>query len=156
VTYRGAGFVLDLPAGSRIAHGSTVDTLFGPLISEPGRAADLGGPGPHPTFALEVSVTPNPRRVPLLSWADSVYRADTTGVEDFARPGPFERDILGAEPAVQLERYCGDCEARVIAASHADRVVSLAYEKGIHLAGTPERQEAAYRRVFRTFRWTAD
>jgi hypothetical protein len=31
--------------------------------------------------------------------------------------------------------------------------VTLAFEQGIHLAGTREQQAVAYRTVFRTFRW---
>jgi hypothetical protein len=155
VTYRGADFVLELPLGSRIGHGSDVDTLVGPLVTEAGRSPDLGGPGPHPTFEIEISVAQNPRRVPLAMWTDSLYRRDTAAAEDFAKPGPVEHDALGAEPALRLERFCGDCEAHTIYAARGERVVSLAYEKGIHLAGTREQQEAAFRHVFRTFRWGA-
>ena len=153
LTYRGAGFEFELPAGSSIGRGRGTDTLEGPLVTEDARSPDLGGPGPHPTFRIEVSVTPNPRGIPLTTWADSVYREDSTGAEDFAKPGPVERDSLGSEPALRFQRFCGDCEAQAFYAAHDGQVVSLAYAKGIHLAGTPTEQEVSYRRVLRTFRW---
>lgn len=153
VRYRGAGFELELPKGSSIGRGSDVDTLEGPLLIEPGRSPDLGGPGPHPTFRLEVSVALNPSRIPLTTWVDSVYRVDSTGAEDFAKPGPVERDSLGTEPVLRFQPFCGDCEAQAFYGAHGDRVVRLAYAKGIHLAGTPAQQEVVYRSVLRTFRW---
>lgn len=152
--YQGESFTLDLPPGSTVARGGSTDTVLGPEVTEAGRSAEMAGPGPHPTFALLVTVHPNAARVPLAAWVDSVRRERAKGAEDFAEPGPIEDDTLGVEPALGMDAFCGDCDARELYVGRGDDVIAFQYEKGIHLAGTREQQEAAHRSVLRTFRWT--
>jgi len=154
VRYHGNGFDIELPPGSTIRRGGATDTLRGPAVVEAGRPPERGGPGPHPTFELEVSVTANPAHTALDAWADSVHGAVMEAAEDFARPGPLEADTIGIAPAVSFELFCGDCESRVSYVANGDRIVKLSYDKGIHLAGTPEQQQDAYRSVLATFRWS--
>ena len=154
VVYHGAGFSLDLPPGSTVARGDSTDTLRGPGVTEPERSPDIGGPGPHPTFDLMISVYPNLARRSLSAWGDSVHREYSEGAEDFSRPGPIEPDTLGSEPALAMATFCGDCEAREIYVARDDRIVRFYYAKGIHLARARDPQEGAYRHVLRTFRWT--
>jgi hypothetical protein len=152
--YQGESFTLDLPPGSTIARGGSTDTVRGPEVTEAGRSAEMAGPGPHPTFALLVTVHANAARVPLVAWVDSVRRERAKAAEDFADPGPIEEDTVGVEPAVGMDAFCGDCDARELYVGRGDHVIAFQYEKGIHLAGTREQQEAAHRGVLRTFRWT--
>lgn len=154
VRYHGDGFDIELPPGSVIGRGGATDTLRGPSVVEAGRSADMGGPGPHPTFELAVSVIPNPARTALGVWADSVRREAGKGADEIAEPGPLEADTIGVAPAVSFERFCGDCESRLTYVANGDKVVKLRYDKGIHLAGTREQQENAYRSVLATFRWS--
>jgi hypothetical protein len=153
VRYHGDGFDIELPAGSAIGRGTDTDTLRGPAVADSGRSPDMGGPGPHPTFLLEVSVLSNPGRTTLDLWADSAWREAGKGADEIAEPGALEKDTIGVAPAVAFEPYCGDCESRVAYVARGDTVVKLRYDKGIHLAGTREQQEAAYRAVLATFRW---
>jgi hypothetical protein len=154
VRYHGDGFDIELPPGSAIGRGAGTDTLRGPAVVEAGRSPDMGGPGPHPRFLLEVSILPNPARTALDVWADSAWREAGKGADEIAEPGPLEKDTIGVAPAFAFEPYCGDCESRVTYVARDDKVVRLKYDKGIHLAGTREQQEAAYRVVLATFRWS--
>ena len=151
--YEGAGFTLDLPPGSAIRRGSGEDTLRGPLVSEPERSAELGGTGPHPAFALVATSALNATR-PVGAWVDSVRRARNARAGEIAQVLPADPDSLGAEPALRLEVYCGDCEAAELYAGRGNRIIRLAFEQGIHLAGTRLQQAAANRAVLRTFKWT--
>jgi len=154
VRYHGAGFDIELPPGSTIARGDRADTLRGPAVVEAGRTAEMGGPGPHPTFLLEVSMIPNPARVALDAWADSARREAGKAADEIAAPGSLVSDTIGVAPAVSFEPFCGDCASRVSYIASGDRIVTLRYDKGIHLAGTREQQENAYRGVLATFRWS--
>lgn len=154
VRYHGVGFDIELPPGSAIGSGAGTDTLRGPAVVEAGRAPGLGGPGPHPTFLIVVSVLSNPARTALDVWADSAWREAGKGADETAEPGPLERDTLGAAPAFAFEPFCGDGESRVVYAGRDDKVVKLEYDTGIHLAGTREQQADAYRAVLATFRWS--
>lgn len=154
VHYAGSGFTLELPPGSRVGHGPEADTLRGPVVAEPGRSGELGGPGPHPTFEVTAAAVRSASEGPLLAaWVDSVRRARNAVADEIAQIGPAEPDSLGAGAALRLEPYCGDCDAAELYAARGDRVVRLAFERGIHLAGTRDQQAAAYRELFRTFRW---
>lgn len=154
VRYHGDGFDLELPPGSAIARGGATDTLRGPGVVEAGRTPDRGGPGPHPTFLLHVTVLPNPARIALDTWADSMWRDAARGADEIAEPGPLETDTIGGSPAISFEPFCGDCESRVTFVARDDRIVQFRYDEGIHLAATHEQQENAYRGVLATFRWS--
>jgi hypothetical protein len=122
-------------------------------VTEPGRSDELGGPGPHPTFQLVAAVAASSLARPLAAWVDSVRRARNAAVGEEAQLGAAEPDSAGGQPALRLEPYCGDCEARELYVASGQRVVSLSYELGIHLAGTRDEQERAHRRVLQSFRW---
>jgi hypothetical protein len=156
--YRGAGFELSLPPGSRVGIGGAAgDTLVGPPVTEPGRSDELGGPGPHPTFRIAVATYPTSPVRPLAEWVDSVRRARNAVLDtELAQLAPAKPDSVAAAPALRalrLEPFCGDCDAVELYVGRGGQVVALAYELGIDLTGTRAEQERAHRRVLRTFRW---
>jgi hypothetical protein len=151
--YNGEGFTMLYPVGGSVVYAPDHVEISGKPVTDPGRQPDRGGPGPYPTFRIEIRTLINHKLVPLTAFIDSVRRDRNSKADSIAMTDAPTMDSLGSVPALRLELFCGDCVSREYYASHGDHVITITTEIGIDIAGEPAQQEPALRRELDTFAW---
>ena len=159
--YRGDGFTLAYPTIARVArsHSRFTDlngTAFvGPEITTR-VALENHGTSEYTTtsFDLFVSVQPNPGRLSLQQWADSLvakHNRDLEQDDDDRLPPPDTMTVAG-QPALVLRPSCGDCDNAQIYLARGPRVVVFDYDYGDN-SSLPEMQHLIYAQMLASFRW---